>query len=370
MKNDLKQNHRTEERRKRGAILLTVAFFFSGVGLTYQSAFADDDLATGLTKSASWQEPSYEMAQSAVMQWLSKKEPNELVQIKVETIWPQAPSESSSNEPLLERLRLTLMIAVPETSSWMELIAKPRSTTSAPEIGSLETLAEDSFLTTHIGLLVGRWLCQNEFYDEASELLQDIEVEACIAPADLLFYRGVAAQQLLDKTTAKSSFERLLEHEGRIPRRFQRVAQLALDDVKQMEADSLDEIARLMNDVRRRQSLHRAGGRVLTREEEVVEKLSKLIDDLQDKANQQQQQAQASSSSSPTGQPMQSSQAAGGKGEGNVDRKSQTAGPQWGNLDPAARAAALAELSKDLPAHYREVIEDYFRKLAEDDKNR
>jgi hypothetical protein len=33
-------------------------------------------------------------------------------------------------------------------------------------------------------------------------------------------------------------------------------------------------------------------------------------------------------------------------------------------LPPSRRAAALAEMTRDLPPHYREVIEEYFRQLA------
>lgn len=59
-----------------------------------------------------------------------------------------------------------------------------------------------------------------------------------------------------------------------------------------------------------------------------------------------------------------------GRGSGNVRSKRQTDGGQWGNLEPAERDAALAEMSKDLPPHYRSVIEEYFRKLADQKEKR
>ena len=36
----------------------------------------------------------------------------------------------------------------------------------------------------------------------------------------------------------------------------------------------------------------------------------------------------------------------------------------WGDLPPRQRQEALQQIGKDLPAHYREVVEEYFRKLA------
>jgi hypothetical protein len=37
---------------------------------------------------------------------------------------------------------------------------------------------------------------------------------------------------------------------------------------------------------------------------------------------------------------------------------------QWGKLPEKQRAEAMQELTRDMPPKYREVIENYFRKLA------
>lgn len=73
----------------------------------------------------------------------------------------------------------------------------------------------------------------------------------------------------------------------------------------------------------------------------------------------------ASASNSPAS-PAQDSTLKGGPAEGDVDQKAQGPGEDWGDLPAKERAAAMAELAKDLPAHYRELIEEYYRKLAED----
>jgi hypothetical protein len=65
--------------------------------------------------------------------------------------------------------------------------------------------------------------------------------------------------------------------------------------------------------------------------------------------------------------PAQDSLPLGGKGEGNVDPKKLKSGDEWGNLPPSERDQILQDLSKDLPAHFREVIEEYFKKLARDE---
>ncbi len=59
----------------------------------------------------------------------------------------------------------------------------------------------------------------------------------------------------------------------------------------------------------------------------------------------------------------------GGKGPGNVDQKRLKNEEDWGNLPPKERQEALQQISKDLPAHFRDVIEEYFRKLAREGGN-
>jgi hypothetical protein len=63
---------------------------------------------------------------------------------------------------------------------------------------------------------------------------------------------------------------------------------------------------------------------------------------------------------------MQDSNPGGGSGPGEVDPKKTGARAGWGNLPPKQRQEALQQIAKGLPAHYREVIEEYFRKLARD----
>jgi hypothetical protein len=55
----------------------------------------------------------------------------------------------------------------------------------------------------------------------------------------------------------------------------------------------------------------------------------------------------------------------GGSGEGKVDEKKlKTIADNWGNMPEKDRAKAIMDLTKDLPARYRVVIEDYFKALS------
>lgn len=53
-----------------------------------------------------------------------------------------------------------------------------------------------------------------------------------------------------------------------------------------------------------------------------------------------------------------------GKGPGEVAKKPIGNQRGWGDLPPRQRQEALQQIGKDFPAHYRDMIEQYFRKLA------
>ena len=57
----------------------------------------------------------------------------------------------------------------------------------------------------------------------------------------------------------------------------------------------------------------------------------------------------------------------GGSGHGTVDEKKlRQLGQGWGSMSEAQRAKALNDLSRDMPARYREVLTEYFQTLSKD----
>ena len=123
-----------------------------------------------------------------------------------------------------------------------------------------------------------------------------------------------------------------------------------------------------MTDVARRLDLGRSGENVADKEQLIIDKLTKMIDEMEKQQQQQQQQKAKGSGGSgggdPNGQPMQDSEIADAQGNGDVDKKSITQTDGWGNLPPAQRKEALQQIGRDLPTHYRDAIEAYFRKMA------
>ena len=242
-----------------------------------------------------------------------------------------------------------------------EVLGDPTQTGNDPFVGTAAQLRDQ------IRLWVGRSLVRDRLFDEALPLLQPLDTEDCIEPAMLLFYRGVCNHALLNKDDAIDDLTKLLENKDNIPRRFARTAEMMLADIEPVKEDSLDEISRLMSDVSRRLDLGRSNDDVVEREQAIIEKLDKMIKKMEDQQKQQQQQQQAQAQSGGNGgqsRPMQDSQIAGGGGPGDVDRRDLGEREGWGDLPPAQRKETLQDISQDLPTHYREAIEAYFRKLA------
>jgi hypothetical protein len=220
-------------------------------------------------------------------------------------------------------------------------------------------------LRNNLRLYLGRWYAQRELYDEALHLLDQLDTKMVVAPAMLLFYRGVCLHQLVESERARGDVDRLLTSFHSLPQRYDAIAALLQHDLAGAKEGSLDDIARQMHDVGRRLLLGRSGSRVQGREARIVELLDRTIEELEE----QQRNQQSSSSNSPNGMkpggsPAQESQLLGGSGAGRVAPRDIGNKDGWGNLSPKQRDEALQLLGKDLPAHYRSAVEQYFRTLA------
>jgi hypothetical protein len=89
-----------------------------------------------------------------------------------------------------------------------------------------------------------------------------------------------------------------------------------------------------------------------------------MIEELEQQ--QQQQQQSGNQGGAQPSNPLQDSQAAQMRGAGEVDPKSLGKKDGWGNLPPKDRQEVLQQIGRELPAHFRETIEEYFKRLAQD----
>lgn len=321
---------------------------------------ADQELA----RRATWQPPTSAQVKTQLDQWLQRQDLDPATQAKIDAMWAKTGEEPGASR--LDRLASTFALAHTSARDLVALCRAERVGPGIPNFPFLQDPATPEWMRNNLRLLFGQWLTRQQLYDEALAQLESLDPAQVVDPASLLFYQGAVHHRLLNKKEGLSALDRLLEREAAIPRRYATVARLMEADLRPLKTDSLDEVSRLMDSIRIRLGHARAGRRVRKEEDDVVAKLDKMIEKLEQQA--QQARSNAAAGNLQSSQPMPDSMPGGGSGPGNVDPKRLKGQENWGNLPPKERQEALQQLGKEFPSHYREVIEEYFRKLARDDE--
>ncbi|XZE46814.1 hypothetical protein SH467x_002110 [Pirellulaceae bacterium SH467] len=342
---------------------------------------------SALRKASSWNWPNNAQVLSNLGRFLdaspSQKSPNAIPS----TIPSTGPSAGSLLNAELESVRGIALLegivraAAERDPSIQALLAKLDGAVSAETLPDIEKALSSvlanggipDWLKADVQLLVCRSYVQNALYDEAIAKLEMLPLDAVSDPSTLLFHLAVCQHHLLQRDACVETLGKLLEREIDLPTRYAITARLMEADIKPLKEDSLDEISRLMNDVERRLAHGRTGKLVRDKQQAIIDKLEKSIDQIeqqmkQQQQQQQQQQKQKQQQQNDSSKPMDQSEIAEVKGPGEVDAKDVGNSSGWGNLPPAQRQEALQNMTKDLPSHYRDVIEAYFKRLATNPK--
>ena len=309
-----------------------------------------------------WKTPSLESVKAQALGWLEQKHAGDAIRKKAEEMWTPASGQSPDREEdLLARLADTFALADANSEKLVALCSGPRASLVLPEQAWLGDPQTPPFVAHNMRLFYARWLAQESLFEEAREQLAGLEPSDVVAPVALLFYQSVVYHKLLDKESGLKTLDALLGETEAGPRRYVAVARLMRDDLGGLEDDSLEHIARRMDDIRRRLDLGRSGPKVRKVEDGVIESLDKLIKKMED---QQQQQTAGGIGSLRPAKPAQDSLPMGGKGPGDVTKRDVGSEADWGDLPPKEREEALQQIGRDFPSHYRDVIEQYFKRLA------
>lgn len=344
----------------RKTILAFVQCFIISLMLT-ASVFAQ--FSSEPSSNTAWRRPTTEEVKTQISTWLTEIKADAAAKAKAEELWKNLPDDIGEEE-VLNRLAATFATADENAKKLDDVCSKPRSQLVLPPQPWLTDSHTPAFESRNMRLYYACWLVQQSLLDEALDQLAGLQATDVVAPSVLLFYQSVVYHKLLDRDRGMNTLDQLLQGPESGPRRYRTVAKLMREDLKDLEEDSLDHIARRMDDIHRRLDLGRAGPKVRKVEDGVIESLDKLIKQIEDQQQQQQQQQQQAANKLQSSKPAEASQLAGGKGPGDVDKKNIGAQNGWGDLPPKEREEALQQIGRDLPANYRDVIEQYFKRLA------
>ncbi len=219
-------------------------------------------------------------------------------------------------------------------------------------------------------------------YEQSLALLKSIRPGLVKNKAAYFFHRAVAEHQLVLGEACKASLNNLLNSfvYFETPERYTVLARLMLDDLEKWQPKGLDTIARKMDNVERRLSLNRPGKETQKIQREIISRLDELIKEKENAAKgggssdekgakpgcPQVTKGNKSEDNKQSAQPMTDSKIAGGAGPGKVDQKKFAAlAASWGKLPEKERAKAREQIKAELPSRYREAVETYYKKLAQ-----
>jgi len=316
--------------------------------------------------------PAPETARGQALAWLKGVgKADAATQKAFEELW-------ASDRPLLDKVSGTLALGDPAAAQLLKEARDPD--TAAPT--SVPNLIKDQklprFFRANLGLAYAKALTNRKVYDEALEAFKSIKGEDVVDPSAYFFHRAVAEHALMMKNEADDSIDRLLLDVTDAPVRYRMVGVLMHYDMATWKDKDLDWIARKMGVIKDRLDLTRGGPKTRAMQREVLVKLDEKIKELENKSKSGSGSGSGNggncpSGGSPNGPPSgnRPSNPAGdsglpnappGKGEIDVKKFKEYA-DVWGKLPEKERAKAMADLTRGMPAKYRDAIEAYFKQL-------
>jgi hypothetical protein len=152
--------------------------------------------------------------------------------------------------------------------------------------------------------------------------------------------------------------------------------QLALE-IDRREQGTLGEVATYMEYAADRLQVADAGAGVRTRQQQAIDLLDRLIREAEDSERQQGGGSARSGGAPGQGDPRNQGSPRDGKdrsevspGQGEIGAlhgaPKADPGEMWGKLPPAERERILQSLRDRFPSRYRQLVEQYYRSLAEE----
>jgi tetratricopeptide (TPR) repeat protein len=242
----------------------------------------------------------------------------------------------------------------------------------------------DPYLAAAATFYLARAQMLDERFEEAVPLLADLEgkwADKTVNGGEILFLRGVAEVALLKHQEAAKSLAQFLSEYPDAPERMRVGAFRQVEQLKQFQEGTLSDVHLRMDYSRRRLVLEETGAETRQQQDEIVEILSKLIQEAQERESKS--KGGGSGKSQKQGQPGESQGQAQGEGPqggstGGGSKGTDTdtlnrlhrGGPQspWSKLRDKERDPVYSAIKEKFPARYQQLIEQYYKSFQDDDE--
>lgn len=312
--------------------------------------------------------PSPDEARAQALEWLKTTGKADAATLSAfDEIW-------KTDKTLLDKTADTLALGDDTAKKVLAEASDPKAPAPTEVPAAIKDAKLPAFYRANLALAYAKALSGRRVHEEALQALGCVKPEQVIDPAAYLFHKAVAEHGLTRSREASATIARLLDDVPDAPERYKQLAALMVFDMMTWKDKDLGAVARLMDNVQRRLALARGGPQTRKLQDEVIARLDELIkegpggdgpspDDPPPPGPRGPKQPGDAGNQS--NNPLDESVPAGAKGEGKVrERKLKEMAEVWGKLPEKDRARAMAELTREMPARYREVIEKYFRELG------
>jgi hypothetical protein len=281
---------------------------------------------------------------------------------------------ASEDKTVLEKVADSFALGDPEAGALLKDARDPATPAPTAVPALLKDTKKPAFFRANLALAYAKALANKRVYEEGLEALRAVKAEDVVDPSAYLFQRSVAEYSMLLKDDANRSILRLLDDAVDAPERYKMVAALMHFDMLTWREKDLGWVARMMNNIERRLDLARGGPQTQDMQKKVVVQLDEMIKKLEEEQDQQGNGNGSGKNGKPNGKTVRPNGPApddyldGAGGPGKVDEKRlKELAQNWGNLPEKDRAKAMLDLTRDMPARHRELIENYFKNLAKSD---
>ncbi len=281
---------------------------------------------------------------------------------------------ADESRTVLDRVADTIALGNTEAAAILEAARKTDAPAHAEVPAMLKDAKADAFVRSNLALVFAKSNAGKKAYEEALEALNAITPENVVDPASYFFFKAVSEHATMKRDAAVSSITRLLDDVSDAPDRYKMVATLMFFDMVNWAADpkDLSNIEKLMDNSGRRLDLSRPGEKTQDIQKKIVFRLDEVIKDLENQCKG----GQCNGGNCPGGglkpgkgslnpsSPAPDSTVMGGSGPGKIDdKKLRAVSEQWGGMVPSERAKVVEDLTRELPAKYKPMIDEYFKSL-------
>lgn len=209
-------------------------------------------------------------------------------------------------------------------------------------------------------------------YEASQTILKTIQPKS-VDYTKYCFYRATNAFCLNQKEEAEKWIQYLLDNFETYGlnkhARYVHLAQLMQSELKEWKSNDIADVGRDMRISASRLENAKGGKKTQEVQEQIVKKLDKLIKEQEDAMNGKgdgsgnPDKDGAGKGNNPSN-PQSESLPGGSSGKGDIiDKKLNKLAEEWGKMPPKERAAAIQEITRELPPKFRPMIEEYYRSL-------